>query len=274
MADRSQQGDLVPDVGWLLVGHGSREAAGVEEFLAAARLVGELAAPWIVEPCFLEFAEPAIAAGFDRLVARGARQVVVAPVMLFAAAHIRRDIPAAVAQAAARYPGLPVRQAEHLGDHPAIVELSKSRFDAALAARQPVRAEETILVLVGRGSHDERATEEMLQFAQVRRAQSPGLRVETGFVAMAHPPYENVLEQAGESRAARIVVQPHLLFGGLLLERIAAAVERMARRFSRQEWIVAEHLGPSELVARAIADRARWASADSIARTPGDACTA
>jgi sirohydrochlorin ferrochelatase len=53
-----------------------------------------------------------------------------------------------------------------------------------------------------------------------------------------------------------VVVQPHLLFGGVLLERIRNVVERQAQCHPRIEWLLTDHLGPSPLVARAIAARA------------------
>src|SRR6476646_7331453 len=91
------------DCGLLVVGHGSREAVGVEEFLATARLVAEAAHPAPVEACFLEFARPTIAEGFRALAARGVRRIVVAPALLFSAGHDLRDIPAAVASVAAEF---------------------------------------------------------------------------------------------------------------------------------------------------------------------------
>ncbi len=158
---------LPSDAGLLLVGHGTRHAAGAEEFLSIVRQVASLENRRPVEPCFLEFAQPSIAAGFARLVERGAASVVVVPVILFAAGHIRQDIPREVTAAAAEHAGVAVTQAAHLGCHPALVQLSTRRYDEAIASAPPVAAAETVLVMVGRGSHDPQATGEMLRFARV-----------------------------------------------------------------------------------------------------------
>jgi sirohydrochlorin ferrochelatase len=245
------------DVGLLLVGHGTREPAGVDEFMTIARLISDRFPQGPVEPSFLEFATPAIADGVARLAEQGVRRVVVAPVILFAARHIRRDIPAAVARAAASYPQLQVTQAEHLGCHDALVRLSEQRYDEAIVGQGSVAPERTWLVLVGRGSHDSAAREEMMQFAAARHSPARASAVRVAFLAMATPTLANVLEDAARSGMQRIVVQPHLLFAGELLARLHGAVAH-----SQAHWLTTGHLGPSELVAEAVLERV----AQSLAR--------
>ncbi len=252
--------------GLLLVGHGSRERLGLDEFLMTAQLIAQATTWGAVEPCFLEFARPTIAEGVENVARRGARPVVVAPAMLFAAGHVRRDVPAAVAQAAAGYPGLPVVAAEHLGCHEAIVALSKLRFDECLTGKPHVPAEDTVLVLVGRGSDDVDAIDELFRFARLRHAQGSAAQVRVGFVAMAAPPLERVLDEVARLRPRRIVVEPHLLFGGVLTDRIGAIVAQRAREHGQSQWLVTGHLGPAELLVRAIDQRAAAALAGADRR--------
>jgi len=249
------------DAGLLMVGHGSREQVGRDEFLATARLVSQLADRMRVESCFLEFASPSIAEGFKALVGRSlaeqcVRRVVVVPVLLFSAGHAQRDIPAAVAAVASEHPQIHVVQAEHLGCHAELLTLSKLRYDEALARAAPVPARETAMVIVGRGSLDAEATAEMFRFARLRQQQTPVAQMATGFVAMAEPKLEDVLDQAATWGSRRVVVQPHLLFGGVLLDRIRDRVARHAERHPRIEWLLSEHLGPSPHLARAVISRA------------------
>lgn len=257
MTTRSNDPAGPADRGLLLVGHGSREPVGVNEFLVVARLVAQAAARQPVEPSFLEFSQPTIAEGFAALVERGVGHVVVAPVLLFSAGHDQRDIPAAVAAAAAAHPGVTVEQTAHLGCHEALLELSKVRYDEALAGRSLVPAAETTLVMVGRGSLDASATAEMWRFAALCQQAAPMGQTLVGFVAMADPSLEEVLLAAARGGARRVVVEPHLLFGGVLMERIVDTVARFAGEHPHIEWVTTRHLGPSELVVRAILDRAR-----------------
>jgi len=247
--------NLPRDCGLLLVGHGSREAVAVREFLATAARVAETAEGVVLEACFLEFAQPTIADGFRRLIARGATSVVVVPVLLFAAGHAKRDIPAAVAEMAAEFPGIAVRQTTHLGCQDELVLLSQERYEEAIAAGESSAAFDSYLVLVGRGSLDAEATAEMHRFAALRSAHMPTTPIDVGFVAMAEPKLADVLEAAAASGARQIVVQPHLLFGGVLLDRIGDTVAGFAHRYPHAQWISAAHLGPAPRVAGAILAR-------------------
>jgi sirohydrochlorin cobaltochelatase len=261
MSTNNSLDSLQHDTGVLLVGHGSREQVGRDEFLATARLVTQLADRVAVEACFLEFAGPSIGEGFEALVERRPderriRRVVVVPVLLFSAGHAQRDIPQAIAVAASEHPEIDVVQAEHLGCHAELLTLSKLRYDEALALATAVPAEDTAMVLVGRGSLDAEATAEMFRFAQLRWQQTPVAQMATGFVAMAEPKLKDALDQAAEWGARRVVVQPHLLFGGVLLDRIRDLVARQAERHPGSEWLLSEHLSVSPHVARAILARA------------------
>lgn len=218
-------------------------------------------APTPVEPCFLELAEPTIAGGLQRLHARGAEHVVVAPLLLFAAGHAKEDIPAAVvcSPTAAEH-GLLWTQAEPLGLHPRIVELSVLRFEETIAALPDPRAGptaryDTLLVLVGRGADDAEALAEMEKFAALRDAASPLGGFELAYAALAEPLVDTVLPRVAGGRHERIIVQPHLLFAGELLNRLQRKVETAAAAVPEKQWSLTAHLGPHPWVVEALAER-------------------
>ena len=181
--------------GWLLVGHGTRDLAGQAEFRAVAVQVAAAAPEVVVEPCFLEMAEPTIAAAIDRCLTAGITRLCVAPLLLFTAGHAERDIPEAVAEAlAARGAQLPVRQAPTLNCHPAIVELATRRFHESLAnhgslaaAATEVPPADTLLLVVGRGSLDATANAELARFARLRWERTPVGWLETCYLALTEP---------------------------------------------------------------------------------------
>jgi sirohydrochlorin cobaltochelatase len=243
--------------GLLLVGHGTRQPAGLAEFFEVAEQVQRLQAEFLVEPCFLEIAQPDIAAGVRRLLDRGIKQIIVSPVLLFAAGHAKRDIPAAVGEALKDLPAIEVRQVPPLECQPQIVELSAQRFAEALSGRSEISPTNTLLLFVGRGNSDPTAIAEMHRFAALRGARSTLGQIAVCFVAMAQPNLEAGLQLAVDSPFQRIVVQPHLLFSGQVLDEIAVAVARRAAEQPNRQWIVAPHLGPSPLVAQAIVDLCR-----------------
>lgn len=248
------EGNL-PAIGALLIGHGTRDSEGVAEFHSTVRQVALARPDLVIEPCFLEIAEPTIQTAVVRLVERGVQQIIAMPLLLFAAGHAKRDVPLAVAAALASHTQIDWRQAGHLGCHPAILEQSVNRFREALADRHTVSKEQTAILFVGRGSHDRGATQEMHQFASMALQSLMVDRVEVAFFAMAQPSLEDKLEQIAEYRYERVVIQPHLLFGGVLLGKIRELVELCANRHPATDWVMADRLGPTPPIVRAIAER-------------------
>jgi sirohydrochlorin cobaltochelatase len=164
---------------------------------------------------------------------------------------------------------LTINYASPLECHDKIVELSAQRYDEAIAesAKRRMRANgsaistadapSTFLLLVGRGSSEPTAVAEMHRFTELRTNYTPVAQRECCFVAKAEPSLAAGLKMGAESGCRRIVVQPHLLFAGQVLDEIAAAVEAQAARFPDQQWIVSQHLGPSPLAAEAVLSFAR-----------------
>ncbi len=220
------------------------------EFLALVNTVADLCPEMAVEPCFLELAEPDIVSGIERIVAHGVQRLTVMPLLLFAAGHAKGDIPRGIARSAARYSELEIRQAGHLGCHEAVLALSERRFQEAVSARRPIKPDDTLLLLVGRGSRDPEATREMVEFARQRNKRRPLGRLEIAFLAMAEPSLEAALAVVAELPFRRVVVQPHLLFHGELLERLRGSVAAAGDKQPQREWIVAGPLeGDRELAA-------------------------
>ncbi|HID76119.1 MAG TPA: hypothetical protein EYP56_09000, partial [Planctomycetaceae bacterium] len=129
------QHDLLPGV--LVIGHGTREPSGETEFRRVVEYLRSMLA-FPVEWSFLEFRRPTIEEGVRRLVRRGVGRVVAAPLLLFAAAHIRRDIPGALARAAGDGGHVEICQVGPLDCHPKIVELSARRFRECRSGGQRV----------------------------------------------------------------------------------------------------------------------------------------
>jgi xanthine dehydrogenase YagS FAD-binding subunit len=99
----------------LIVGHGTRDPRGQAEMLAVAELVAGRLPGIRCHSCSLEFASPTIAEGVASLVDQGVRQIVAMPLLLFAAGHVKQDIPAALAEAAGRCASPHLREMGTLG---------------------------------------------------------------------------------------------------------------------------------------------------------------
>ena len=111
----------------LLIAHGSRHAPANEDLiLMAARLV-KAGGYRIVEPAFLELAEPDIAKGGGRCVERGATLVLMIPYFLSSGVHLIRDLTAARDELIARYPSVEFRLGPPLGPDPLLDSLVARR---------------------------------------------------------------------------------------------------------------------------------------------------
>jgi len=239
--------------GLLIVGHGTRDERGCAAFAQVVRGVAALHPDAVVEGSFLELVEPDIATGIERVIARGAQRLAVVPLLLVAAGHARRDVPRQIAAAAARFPDVSIRQTPHLGSHEAILELSERRYREALVRGSAQAPEETLLIVVGRGTRDAEANAELCAFARRRQERTPVGWTETCFLSMTEPSLVRALDVARQMPFRRVVVQPHFLFPGELLDRVGATVAEAATRTPEKEYLVVDCLGADELLVRAVA---------------------
>ena len=119
------------------------------------------------------------------------------------------------------------------------------------------------MLLVARGSRDGQAKEEMRQFGALREEMSRDSKVEVAFLAMAEPSLEQQLANLAGGRFRRVIVQPHFLFEGELVDRIRGQIAEIAAAHPETEWIVTHPLADqpgkfglaSELLQKVILDR-------------------
>ncbi|HTN76558.1 MAG TPA: CbiX/SirB N-terminal domain-containing protein, partial [Pirellulaceae bacterium] len=217
--------------GLLVVGHGTRSEQGCAEFLETVQCVAQRLPQVAVQAAFLELAEPTIGAALAQLAARGVRRVVVMPLLLFAAGHAKQDIPQAVAEAAREHPQLQIQLTAHLGCHERLLALSALRFEEAIDDESGASPQETLWLMVGRGSREPSAWAEMERFVALRQRFTPVAQARIAYLSMAEPSFAQLLPAIAELRFRRVVVQPHLLFHGELLVTVGESVAIMAKKW-------------------------------------------
>ena len=235
----------------LVVGHGTTDDAGVEEFGRLVGLVrGQTHAD--VEGGFLELASPPIQDAVNRLVAVGHTTVDVVPLVLVAAGHSKGDIPAALERERLRHPGLTFRYGRPLGPHPLLLaDLTDRLSDVVAAEAWP----DTGVVLVGRGATDPDANAEVAKVARLL-LEGRGLgTVETAFVSLAEPGVPAGLDRAERLGFKRIVVLPYFLFAGVLPDRIVAQARTWADAHPDHDVLTAGLVGPSPRLAELVLER-------------------
>lgn len=239
----------------MLVGHGTRDQQGTDEFFQLGNRLAERLKPAPVATALLEFQQPTIPQAWDELVRGGATHIHVAPLLLFAAGHAKDDIPKVVAECQRVTPGVTFDQSRPLSRHRAILELVTRRIVEAVQA-ESIEPREAALLMVGRGNRDPCAQADMRVLSELTQRRLSFSRLETAFYAMAPPSLESVLQLLGSSREiSTVLVYPHLLFSGRLMESILTQVDQAAKEFPDVRFRTARYLGPDPLVAQAIAAR-------------------
>jgi sirohydrochlorin ferrochelatase len=245
--------------GMLLIGHGSRSAAGVAQFRAFADAVAEARPATAVSAGLIELAEPTLDEALDVLVAQGVETVVAVPLVLLGAGHLKDDGPAALTRGRARHRCLVSHYARDLGVHPAVLGVGEDR------ARAAGGDESDAVVVVGRGSTDPDANADLAKVARLladRRGLGtggdPGRElglVEPAFVSLALPSLPEALERCHRLGARRITVLPWFLFTGVLPERLREQAARFTGEHPGTRVDVAEELGADPRIVALVWDR-------------------
>jgi sirohydrochlorin cobaltochelatase len=240
----------------MVCGHGSRDEGAIREFERLAGALKTRLPAHDVETGYLEFARPVIRDGLDALKRRGARRIVAVPGMLFAAAHVKNDLPSEINSFAAANPQIEVRFGRELAIEPKLLRAAADRIAEAETAAGPAQPrDQSLLVVVGRGTNDPDANSNV---AKVARFLWEGMGfgwAEVAFSGVAHPRVEPALRRALKLGFARIVVFPYFLFTGVLVKRIYDETDRVAADHPEIEFLKAPYLNDHPLVLDCFAER-------------------
>src|SRR5471032_2665737 len=92
----------------ILFAHGSLLCGAGENLRRIAVAMQARGDAPIVVPGYLNYSEPLLADALADCAARGARRVTIVPYFLVAGKFVQNDLPRAVAEAAARFPGIEI----------------------------------------------------------------------------------------------------------------------------------------------------------------------
>lgn len=198
--------------GIVYVGHGSRLQEGNEQFIHFIQSVMKERNERIQKIAFLELTTPTIQDAVTEAVIEGATEIMIVPVLLFAAAHYKRDIPFEIEQIQKKYPHITFSVAPPFSTHPHMVELVVKRI------RETMPMQGSSVLLVGRGSSDPQPIYELQQIGAAVE-QKIGMPVSCSFLTKGTPSFTDELKNI-TSAASHVYVMPYLLFTGLLLQRM------------------------------------------------------
>lgn len=243
----------------MICGHGSRSQSAVDEFATLAdKLPALLPDDWMTDYGYLEFANPVIRDGLDKLREAGCDRVLAVPGMLFAAMHAKNDIPTVLNTYAAKH-GMTVSYGRELGVDPKMIAAAAGRIreavDQANANLGDLPLEETCLVMIGRGASDPDANGNV---AKIARMVAEGMGFgwhEVGFSGVTFPLVEPCLQHVTRLGYKRVIVFPYFLFSGILIDRIYGFTDQVAVEYPDIDFVKAGYLGDHPQVLATFAER-------------------
>lgn len=250
--------------GVMICGHGSRDDDACAEFARVVHLIEHALPEYPVAMGYLEFARPIIRDGLDRLRALGVERILAVPGMLFAAGHVKNDVPSVLNAYAAEH-GVRIEMGRDLGIDAKLLAAARDRIAAALEqGESDAGLDETCLVVVGRGTSDSDANGNVAKVARMLWEGMGFAHAEIGYSGVAHPRTEVALERAAKLGFRRLIVFPYFLFTGVLVRRIYEAADQVAARHPEIDFVKARYLDDHPLVIASFVERIRGIGAGDV----------
>lgn len=244
------------ETGVLICGHGSRDDEAVKEFELLVAALRPRFPGYDFATGYLEFARPNIRDGLAALAARGAKRIHAVPGMLFAASHVKNDLPWEINSFAADNPGVDVRLGRDLAIDTKLINAAAERIaSAAPPSSQTGDRSDALLVVVGRGTNDPDANSNIAKIARMLWEGMGFAWAEAAYSGVAHPRVAAALRRSAGLGLRRAVVFPYFLFTGILVKRIYAETDAVAAELPSIEFVKAPYLGDHPLVLETMAER-------------------
>jgi len=251
---------MADKIGVMVCGHGSRSQAAVEEFGVVADMLRTRFSDWPVEHGYLEFANPVIRTGLDKLRDAGATHILAVPGMLFAAAHAKNDIPSVLNSYQAET-GVKVQYGRELGVDPKMIRAAADRIQDALdqanVKHGPLENHEVCLAVIGRGASDPDANSNVSKIARILWEGFGFGWCEVGFSGVTFPLVEPCLQHVARLGYKRVIVFPYFLFTGILIDRIYGFTDQVAAGNPDIQFVKAGYLNDHPQVIETFAERVR-----------------
>ena len=232
----------------LIVGHGSRDNDAVSEFTQLVVAFRQQFPERLCDYGFLEFATPLISDGLNALIKQGASKITAIPAMLMAAGHVKNDIPSEINSLQAQFPNIELQYGVDLGLHANMLQAAQARIESVEPKTTNYKREETLLMVVGRGTSDADANSNI---SKVTRMLGEGMGfgwAETSYSGVTTPLLKDALETVANLRFKNIIVFPYFLFTGRLVKRIYQHTDEFQLQHADINVIKAPYLNDHQLV--------------------------
>ncbi|MDX2469763.1 MAG: sirohydrochlorin chelatase [SAR324 cluster bacterium] len=255
----------------LIVGHGSRGPGGNEEI---AEFVEDFKSNYTelpVELCYIEFAEVLLAEGLKNAAAK-AEKVIVVPLILNAAGHVKMEIPQAIEEVRKDFPKISFILAKHIGAVDKVLDVLKRQLTQVAHALSQPDPKTTGVILLGRGSSDRIANGEVSKMARWLYEECDHDLVDIAFTGITFPRLESAVKAQVALGMTQIIVLPYYLFNGRLMERIDAQVDRLNMTYPQIAFGLGEYFGFEKEIYELVKERIAQTSEKNPKMMECDGC--
>jgi sirohydrochlorin cobaltochelatase len=253
--------------GYLICGHGSRDASAMTEFSRLVRGLAMRLPAHAIEHGSLEYVQPTIRDGLAVLRDKKFTRVIALPAMLTGGGHVKSDMPAIFESHRVRYPDIEITVASDLSGDARLTTAAAERVIAAgekadrTEGQVPLR--DTALLVVGSGTSDATANAEVARAARQLWEMLGVAWAEAAFAGVTTPSVDAALERLSGQQYRRIIVLPFMLIPGLLAGRVKDAVTTYSLRVRDRQFVTAETFAGHTLILDALEDRALRSQQDA-----------
>ena len=208
----------------IIIGHGTTDTCGVEQFFAMVRALQSRDAASTYYASFMELAAPSIEDAVTQAVRDGHRDVLCQPALLLTAGHAKNDLPAIIRAIAARHPGVKVRYGSPLNLSAELVSLCAHQVREATPGLDFSRC---TLLVVGRGTSDPDANSNVSKLARMLEEGLGFRESAVCYFSTTHPRLPEGLERMARRAEGPIVAFPLILFSGVLNNQLDEELSRV-----------------------------------------------
>ena len=118
--------------GVVVLAHGSKVKSGNEGLFKIVEMLRAMGKWDMVEAGFLQLAKPGLTEAVEDIVGKGAKRVVVMPLLLFSGNHVLKDIPEEIEKEQKKYPDVEFCYAKNIGADERIAQITRERIEDAV----------------------------------------------------------------------------------------------------------------------------------------------
>ena len=233
----------------VLLGHGSSRESSNRDFENFLQAYSERWPRLTILHGYIEAAKPSMEEALKegaRIAQKEKKGLLLAPLLLFEGAHFQRDIPFALQKLKQEYPKIELYLSNVMGAHPNLARLAYKRACQTGLLKGP-KPEKIILLYLGRGSKSKKSREDFERQLSLFTKGKGFAKSIPCFAGMQEPSLKESLQMSLEFSKRegfhQILLVPHLLFFGSLLEKVQKEIRDFQTENPRYRIELAQSLG-------------------------------